>query len=340
MLFKTNNKSVLDVQHLVVDFPINRKKKLNAVIDISFNIQKGETLGLVGESGCGKTSVARAIMQLPPPTSGKVFLCGEDLTKATKQRLRQLRPHFQIVFQDSISALNPRRKIGETITMPLHVVQKGNLSEKKQRVLEMMNFVGVDPDFFDRRPYELSGGQCQRVQIARALMTKPELLILDEPVSSLDVSVQAQILNLLEKLRKLYGLTMLFISHDLAVVKNVCDRVAVMYLGKLCEISSSERLYHTPLHPYTKALLSAIPKPDPLEPPSKLPLMSDEMPSPFAPVSGCRFRTRCPKAVGLCEDKDPVLNEVTKGHWVACHFIEKGGYYEVLRNDSFKCIPS
>ncbi len=317
------NKIVLDVQNLVVDFPINRKKKLHAVMDISFKIQKGETLGLVGESGCGKSTVARAVMQLPSPTSGKVLLCGEDLTKATKQRLRQLRPNFQIVFQDSMSALNPRRKIGDAVTMPLHVIQKANALERKQLVLEMMALVGVEPDLFDARPYELSGGQCQRIQIARALMTKPELLILDEPVSSLDVSVQAQIINLLEKLRRLYGLTMLFISHDLAVVKNVCDRVAVMYLGKLCEISSCESLYQTPLHPYTTALLSAIPIPDSLKLPSKLQLMSGEMPSPLAPISGCRFKTRCPKAVDLCENKEPLLDEITAGHWVACHFADK-----------------
>ncbi len=319
MAKEKKNKIVLGVQNLVVDFPLNRRKKLHAVVGISFDIQKGETFGLVGESGCGKTSVARAVMQIPPPTSGKIFLCGEELTQTTKQRLRHLRPRFQIVFQDSISALNPRRKIGDTIAMPLHVLKKGGFSEKKQAVFKMMNLVGVDPDLFDRRPYELSGGQCQRVQIARALMTKPELLILDEPVSSLDVSVQAQIINLLEKLRKRYGLTMLFISHDLAVVKNVCDRVAVMYLGKLCEIAPSENLYHTPLHPYTRALLRAIPRPDPFQLPAKLPLMSSEMPSPTTPISGCRFKTRCPKAVAFCEEKDPVLKQITTGHWVACH---------------------
>ncbi len=319
MAKEKKNKSVLNVQNLVVDFPLNRKKKLHAVVGISFDIQKGETFGLVGESGCGKTSVARAVMQIPPPTSGKIFLCEEELTQTTKQRLRQLRPRFQIVFQDSISALNPRRKIGDTIAMPLHVLKKGDSSEKKQAVIKMMNLVGVDPDFFDRKPYELSGGQCQRVQIARALMTKPELLILDEPVSSLDVSVQAQIINLLEKLRKRYGLTMLFISHDLAVVKNVCDRVGVMYLGKLCEIAPSENLYHTPLHPYTRALLRAIPRPDPFQLPTNLPLISPEMPSPTTRISGCRFKTRCPEAVALCEDKDPVLKQITPGHWVACH---------------------
>jgi len=323
MSFEKDNKIVLDVQNLVVDFPINRDKICHAVIDISFQIQKGETLGLVGESGCGKSSAARAIMQLPSPTSGKVCLNGEDLTLVTKQRLRQLRSNFQIVFQDSIAALNPIRNIGDAITMPLHVTQKGNLSEKKQQVFEMMNLVGIEPDFFDRKPHELSGGQCQRVQIARALMTKPELLILDEPVSSLDVSVQAQILNLLEKLRKHYGLTMLFISHDLAVVKNVCDRVAVMYLGKLFEVSSSEKFYSNPLHPYTKALLCAIPKADPLEQPSKLPIISEEMLSPTAPISGCRFGNRCPSAVALCKNKDPVLKEVTTGHWVACHLAEE-----------------
>lgn len=319
MPFEKDSQTVLDVQNLAVDFPLSRKKTLHAVMNVSFKIQKGETLGLVGESGCGKTSLARAVMQLPPPTSGKVFLCGEELTQTTKQRLRKLRPSFQIVFQDSISALNPRRKIGDTITMPLHVMERGNLPQKKQAVLEMMALVGVDPDLFDRRPYELSGGQCQRVQIARALMTNPRLLILDEPVSSLDVSVQAQILNLLEKLRTLYRLTMLFISHDLAVVKNICDRVAVMYLGKLCEISFSEKLYQTPMHPYTRALLNAIPRPNPLEAPFTKPFTLKEMPS--APARGCRYKRHCPKAVALCENKPPMLNEVIPDHWVACHFV-------------------
>lgn len=321
-MFEDNkDKNVLDVQNLVVDFSITRKKKLHAVMDLSFRIKRGETLGLVGESGCGKSSVANAIMQLPPPTSGQVLLCGEDLSAVPNKRLRELRHRFQIVFQDSISALNPIRKIGDTITMPLHVIKKGTASEKKQLVLEIMERVGIDPDLYDRKPHELSGGQCQRVQIARALMTNPELLILDEPVSSLDVSVQAQILNLLEKLRSLYGLTMLFISHDLSVVKNVCDQVAVMYLGKLCEIGPSERIYRSCLHPYTTALFDAIPKPIPHKPASKPLLVSEELPSITSDDTGCRFKRRCPDMVDICENKAPKLKEVAGGHLVACHLV-------------------
>ncbi|MDD9301710.1 MAG: ABC transporter ATP-binding protein [Desulfobacter sp.] len=318
---KKDNTPVLDVQNLMVDYPLSRKKVLPAVIDVSFNIFKGETLGLVGESGCGKTSVARAIIQLPKPTSGRVLFWGEDLTQVSNRRLRQLRPNFQIVFQDAVAALNPRRKIGEAITHPLHMIPQEKASQKKQRVLEIMDQAGIDPDLFDRRPCELSGGQCQRVQIARALMTKPSLLILDEPVSSIDVSIQAQILNLLENLRKQYDLTLLFISHDLSVVKNACDRVAVMYLGKLCEIAPCETLYRTPIHPYTRALLNAIPSPDPFKPSSNAPLMSDEMPSKVSFVWGCRFKTRCPKAVDRCEKKAPLLKMIDADHWVACHFV-------------------
>ena len=214
--------------------------------------KNGETLGLVGESGCGKSSVARAVMQLPPPDSGNVFFEGEDLAAAGKKRLGQLRPEFQIIFQGSISSLNPRRKIGDAIVMPLRIGKKCGRRERRRLAEEMMAQVGMDPEHCERLPFELSGGQCQRVQIARALMSKPRLPICDEPVSSLDVSVQTQIVNLLERLRRKFGLTMLFISHDLAVVKNVCDRVAVMYLGKLCEIATAEQLYRSPAHPLHK----------------------------------------------------------------------------------------
>lgn len=310
---------LLEVQHLSVEFRVNRKKTIQAVSDISLKIEKGQTVGLVGESGCGKSSLVRAIMQLLPYTSGRVFLNGRNLTGLTKQELRQLRPDFQIVFQDSISALNPRRKIGDTIAMPLRIATDKTESEIKQRVTEMMLLVGLDPDNVDRRPFELSGGQCQRVQIARALMTEPKLLICDEPVSSLDVSVQAQIINLLEHLRRRYGLTMLFISHDLVVVKNVCDRVAVMYLGKLCEIAPSESLYHFPAHPYTKALLNTVPRPDPSASPANEILLAKEMPSPADPLPGCRFQNRCPEAMAICAKYEPVLKTVGDDCQVACH---------------------
>jgi len=315
-------KSLLRVKGLTVEFNAGRGQKVHAVSDVSFQIAKGETLGLVGESGCGKSTVARAIMQLPRPTSGQIFLDGEDLTCVSKNRLRQLRPRFQMIFQDSISSLNPKRNIIDTITAPLKIVGKMKGADGTRRALEMMKSVGIDPGARFRRPFQFSGGQCQRIQIARALMANPELLVCDEPVSSLDVSVQAQIINLLEDMRKEYGLTMLFISHDLAVVKNVCDRVAVMYLGKLCEEAPSEKLYRAHHHPYTGALLSAIPKPDPDLPPAKVEITSGEIPSPVNPPSGCRFRTRCPRAENRCSQKEPPWNEIEPGHRVACHFPE------------------
>jgi peptide/nickel transport system ATP-binding protein len=232
-----------------------------------------------------------------------------------------------MIFQDSVSSLNPRRKVGETIALPLKITGVGSRSDRRRLVQEMMESVGIDPKTSDRRPFQFSGGQCQRIQIARALMARPDLLICDEPVSSLDVSVQAQIINLLEEMRMRYGLTMLFISHDLAVVKNVCDRVAVMYLGKLSEIAPSEQLYKTPGHPYTAALLSAIPAPDPGKPPCALRILNSEMPSPMAPPSGCRFRTRCPRVEQRCAEEEPVLKEMGPGRHVACHFpLPVGGW--------------
>jgi peptide/nickel transport system ATP-binding protein len=315
------NEIILEVQDLVVEFDAGRRRKVHAVSGVSFRLVKGETLGLVGESGCGKTTVARAIMQLCRQTSGRVLFRGEDLTQTGSERLRKLRPLFQIIFQDSISSLNPRRKVGETIATPLRIICKGDKTERSRLARKMMEAVGLDPaQAFNRRPFQFSAGQCQRISIARALMTNPELLICDEPVSALDVSVQAQIINLLEEMRERYRLTMLFISHDLAVVKNVCDRVAVMYLGKLCEIAPSERLYRAPRHPYAAALLSAIPQPDPMKPQSKAKVFAGELPSPTDPPSGCRFRTRCPHAKERCAELEPQLNEIEPGHHVACHF--------------------
>lgn len=321
------NKTILDVKNLVVEFEAGKRRKVNAVSDVSFQIAKGETLGLVGESGCGKTTVARAIMQLCRTTSGQVLFRGEDLTQADKERLRKLRPLFQMIFQDPISSLNPRREIGVTIAAPLRIIGKGDRDERNRRACEMMESVGIDPaKAFNRRPFQFSAGQCQRISIARALMAEPELLICDEPVSALDISVQAQIINLLEEMRVRYGLTMLFISHDLAVVKNVCDRVAVMYLGKLCEIAPSERLYLSPQHPYTAALLNAIPRADPTHPQREIKMFTGELPSPTNPPSGCRFRTRCPYAKERCAELEPQLKEIEPGHQVVCHFpICEGG---------------
>ncbi|MDM8538537.1 ABC transporter ATP-binding protein [Desulfobacterales bacterium HSG17] len=313
-------KNLLSVKNLTVSFNTGRRQKVHAVSNVSFHINKGETLGLVGESGCGKSTIAKAIMLFTRPTSGKIYFKGEDLTCVTKKRLRELRPQFQMVFQNSVASLNPRRKIIDTIAAPLKVIGKSNRKERTLRALEMMTSVGMELQNINYYPFQLSGGQCQRVQIARALMAGPELLICDEPVSSLDVSVQAQIINLLEILRTNYKLTMLFISHDLAVVKNVCDKIAVMYLGKLCEQAPSEKLYHAHLHPYTEALLSAIPRPDPRWSPDKIKIKVGEMPSPVDPPSGCRFRTRCPRAQDLCSQEQPQLNEIEPEHKVACHF--------------------
>ena len=321
------NKNLLQVQELTVNYNGGGKLKVRAVSNVSFTIAKGETLGLVGESGCGKSSIAQAIMQLPRPTSGRIIFAGEDLTHLENKRLRRLRPRFQMVFQDSVSSLNPRRTIIDALTAPIHVGGKTNRQEIRHRALEMMASVGLDPETCNLRPFQFSGGQCQRIQIARALMTEPELLICDEPVSSLDVSVQAQIINLLETLRKEHGLTMLFISHDLAVVKHVCDRVAVMYLGKLCEEAPSEKLYNTHHHPYTRALLSSIPRLDPGQAPGKVKITAGEMPSPVDPPSGCRFRTRCPRAENQCAQIEPRLHEIEPGHKVACHFPIMGAQH-------------
>jgi peptide/nickel transport system ATP-binding protein len=313
-------KRLLQVDHLKVLFPAGNGHAVQAVSDVSFQIAEGETLGLVGESGCGKSSIAKAVIQLPRPTSGRVLFDGEDLTRINGPRLRQLRPRFQMIFQDSISALNPRRKVGQTIAMPLSIARRGDRSSRNALAREMMVSVGLDPETFDQRPFQFSGGQCQRIQIARALMTQPELLICDEPVSSLDVSIQAQIINLLESMRRRYGLTMLFISHDMAVVKNVSDRVAVMYLGKLCETAPTELLYDQPMHPYTAALIGAIPSQEAHLAFPRQPLKSTEIPSPNNPPDGCRFHTRCPYARQRCAIDEPAIRDAGDGRQVACHY--------------------
>jgi peptide/nickel transport system ATP-binding protein len=311
--------TLLRVQHLVVEYGVGTSR-VYAVSDVSFDVKRGETLGLVGESGCGKSSLARAVLQLSRATSGKVLFDGADLTRASGERLRQLRRRLQIIFQDPIASLNPRRRIGDIVAEPLLIAGVNDRGERERRVRAVLRAVGLDPDLvMRRRPHEFSGGQCQRVSIARALVLEPELIICDEPVSALDVSIRAQILNLLEDMKARYGLTLVFIAHDLAVVKAVSDRVVVMYLGKLCEIGPAEQVFETPAHPYTSLLLHAIPLPDPDVKLSGR-VVAGEPPSPIAPPSGCRFRTRCPLAQARCATEEPTMREFRRGQFVACHF--------------------
>ncbi|MCC6437427.1 MAG: ATP-binding cassette domain-containing protein [Acidimicrobiales bacterium] len=310
---------VLSVEQLVVDFPAgNGGPPVQAVSGISFDIAAGETLGLVGESGCGKSSAARAILQLPPPTSGVVTFEGRELSAMTARQRRALRGRLQMIFQDPISSLNPRRPVRAIVGEPLVVA--GHHGDHRARVDELLRTVGIDPELGGRRPHQFSGGQCQRISVARALITEPRLLVCDEPVSALDVSIQAQILNLLEDLKDRYGLTMLFISHDLSVVVNISDRVAVMYLGKLCELGATTAVFRRPAHPYSRALLDAVPSADPARRLAPRHGLAGELPSPSAPPSGCRFRTRCPRATPRCAEEEPALRPVGDDHAVACHF--------------------
>ncbi len=312
----------LNAEHVSVRFGESRGRgALTAVSDVSFTVQQGETLGLVGESGCGKSSLARAIMQLPPPTAGQVRLDGIDLTSLTGQALRQARSRMHLIFQDPISSLNPRRSIASIVAEPAVVWGRASGERLRELVDQNLEAVGLDPaDTRDRRPRQFSGGQCQRVCIARALIMEPDLIICDEPVSALDVSIQAQILNLLDRLRRQRGLTLIFISHDLAVVKNVSDTIAVMYLGRICEVADSDTLYRRPAHPYTRALIDSIPVLDARLRNDKRAPLSGELPSAARPPSGCRFRTRCPRAEAVCAVQEPDLLPVATGHSVACHF--------------------
>lgn len=314
--------SLVRVENLVVEFPVKgTSQKVRAVSNLSFDIADGETLGLVGESGCGKSTTAKAMIQLPAPTSGHVWFDGTDLTTLKGGPLREIRPRLQMIFQDPISSLNPRRTVADIVAEPLKIWKRGTPAERKARVDEVLDAVGIDPvAAADRRPHEFSGGQCQRISIARAVVTDPKLIICDEPVSALDVSVQAQILNLLEDMKHRYGLTLVFVAHDLAVVKNVSDRVAVMYLGKLCEVAPPDTLYAFPAHPYTRALISAIPHPDPEASEENEFRLEGDLPSPLDPPSGCRFRTRCPIAQDICARAEPQVTEVAPDHYVACHF--------------------
>lgn len=312
--------SFLAIDNLTVEYPLQGGRKVHAVTDFTAHVMRGETLGLVGESGCGKSSAARAVMQLPRPTRGRVTLDGQELTGLKGRALQEARRRFQMIFQDPIASLNPRMTIRDIVAAPLEIAGIGTAAERTERVSAMLEKVGLNAEqALERRPHEFSGGQCQRISIARALILEPDLLVCDEAVSALDVSVQAQVLNLLEELKVELGLTMLFISHDLAVVKHVSDRVAVMYLGRLCELADAETIYRNPVHPYTRTLLSAVPEPDPEAPPHELNLVPGELPSPVNPPSGCPFRTRCPLATDLCASTEPQQQEVGPGHFVACH---------------------
>jgi peptide/nickel transport system ATP-binding protein len=313
---------LLRVEHLTVEFPAGAGRKVHAVSDVSFDVFKGETLGLVGESGCGKSTTGRSILQLPRPTSGAVIFEGRDLTTLPAAQLRRVRPRLQMIFQDPISSLNPRRRIRDIIAEPMATWHQGDREQRQAKVRQLMDAVGLDSDQVGGgRRCQFSGGQCQRISIARALALDPKLLICDEPVSALDVSVQAQILNLLEETKRRYGLTVIFVAHDLAVVKRVSDRVAVMYLGKLCELAGADDLYRQPRHPYTAALLASIPKPDPSARGAQTgSVLTGELPSVIEPPSGCRFRTRCPRAADRCAAEEPALRELAPNHLVACHF--------------------
>ncbi len=318
---------LLLVEDLVIEFPAGRGQKVHAVSGISFDVLEGETLGLVGESGCGKSTTGRAIMQLPGPTSGKVVLEGTDLVSLAPEKLRSTRTRLQMIFQDSISSLNPRRRVRDIVARGLKIWSNGSEAEIEAKVNEVLEAVGLDPEVVGaRRPSQFSGGQCQRICIARSLVLDPKVIICDEPVSALDVSVQAQILNLLEDMKERYGLTLVFISHDLSVVKNISDRVVVMYLGKICEVAAPDVLYQKPAHHYTELLIGSIPHPDPHRSTvAELDAAAEELgamdlPSPVNPPSGCRFRTRCPAATELCAQEEPELRAIGEGHFVACHF--------------------
>jgi peptide/nickel transport system ATP-binding protein len=311
--------AVLRVDDLVVEFPIGRHHTVSAVAGISFDVLRGETLGIVGESGCGKSTTGRAIMQINKPTSGTVTFEGTDLTSLSPQQLREARTRIQMIFQDPISSLNPRRRVRDSVKDPLEIWQRGTVEERGKHVDAVLESVGIDPQrAAESRPHQFSGGQCQRISIARALVLDPTLIICDEPVSALDVSVQAQVLNLLEDLKAQYGLTLIFIAHDLAVVKNISDRVAVMYLGKLCEVAPSDDLYGRPAHPYTRVLLDSIPIPDPDVAVVGTAIVG-EPPSPVDPPSGCRFHPRCPAADDVCSTTEPTMRAIGNGHFVACH---------------------
>ncbi|MGV3561890.1 MAG: ABC transporter ATP-binding protein [Nocardioides sp.] len=319
---REGSERVLEVRDLVVEYPVGRRRTVHAVSGLDLDLLPGETLGILGESGCGKSSAGRALMQLPSPTSGSVRLLDRELTDLRSRELRRARARMQMILQDPKSALNPRRRVHQLVSEGLDIWGH-EAAERDRLVRDMIAAVGLDPDtVWDRRPHELSGGQCQRICLARALLLEPQVLICDEPVSSLDVSVQAQILNLLEQMKQRFGLSMVFIAHDVSVVKSISDRVMVLYLGKTCEVLPSGDLDTGARHPYTRVLLSSVPGRAPT--PADLEPVSVELPSPLDPPSGCRFRTRCPLATDRCAQEEPVLRTIAPGHAVACHHVESG----------------
>jgi oligopeptide transport system ATP-binding protein len=322
----TENGSLVKVRDLKMHFPITqgiiiqrRVGAIKAVDGLSFDILRGETLGLVGESGCGKSTTGRAILQLYRPTAGEVYFEGEDLTGIKGERLRRMRRRMQMIFQDPYASLNPRMTVGDIIGEPLlvHNISKGK--ERRERVQELLKVVGLNPYFVNRYPHEFSGGQRQRIGVARALAVQPDFIICDEPISALDVSIQAQIINLLEDLQSEFDLTYLFIAHDLSVVRHISDRIAVMYLGKIVELTTRQELYDNPLHPYTQALLSAVPIPDPVvEETRQRIILEGDVPSPASPPEGCNFSSRCPVVMDICREKEPEFLDTGGRHWAAC----------------------
>lgn len=324
----TNNDVLLRVENLVMHFPIYRgvfRRQVGAVraVDgISFDIRRGETLGLVGESGCGKSTTGRTILQLYKPTAGNVLFDGVDLVALKGEELRKMRGKMQMIFQDPYASLNPRMTVGEIVGEPLMVHNVASGKEIQERVEHLLDLVKMNPSFANRYPHEFSGGQRQRIGVARALALQPSFIICDEPISALDVSIQAQVVNLLEELQEQFNLTYLFIAHDLSMVRHISKRVAVMYLGVIVELADRDALYKEPLHPYTQALLSAVPIPDPVaDAKRKRIILEGDVPSPVNPPSGCRFRTRCPIADKICAEQRPEFREAKSGHFVACHMV-------------------
>ena len=323
------NGALVQVVGLKKYFPITQgiifQRKVadvKAVDGLDFTIQRGETLGLVGESGCGKSTTGRSVLQLYRPTAGEVYFQGKDLVKLQGEELRKMRRNMQMIFQDPYASLNPRMTVGDIIGEPLEVHNIAKGKEKKERVQELLSIVGLNPYFVNRYPHEFSGGQRQRIGVARSLAVNPDFIVCDEPISALDVSIQAQIINLLEELQEKFHLTYLFIAHDLSVVRHISDRIAVMYLGKIVELTDRDTLYANPLHPYTKALLSAVPIPDPvIEEKRERIILVGDVPSPVNPPSGCRFHTRCPLAIDICKRVDPEFRDVGNSHFVACHVV-------------------
>lgn len=319
------NEYLLDVRDLKIHFPIfsgiirRRTGFVRAVDGVSFTIQKGETLGLVGESGCGKTTTGWAVLQLHKPTEGVIFFDGQNLKQASGDQMKKVRRRMQMIFQDPGSSLNPRMTIGQIISEPLRVHGLAKGTQSRERVCELLEKVGINPGYINRYPHQFSGGQRQRIGIARALAVEPEFIVCDEPISALDVSIQAQIINLLQDLQAQYNLTYMFIAHDLSVVKHISNRVAVMYLGKIVELADRVELYKNPLHPYTRAILSAVPMPNPRkEKQRKRILLEGDLPSPANPPAGCHFHTRCSLAIEQCRQAEPPFAEYSKGHFAAC----------------------